>query len=288
MINPHMFMVGGTSFPSPSPIPNAPLPLSAADSGLTTAHNIIMAPPLPSSRKRPRDVCSPFSHHSPPVPFGCPSHRINLLSSPLFEQEAALLQMQQRELDSLISVHTQRLRVELEERARQQAKALAFAIRGAFATKLREKDEEIQRLAKLNWGLQERVRSLCAENQLLRGLAQSNEAAANSLRTDLERILLGTTGRVGDNIPAAAARGEEDAESCCGSNDEEEEVGGRGRRRCKACQVEWLEETSEGVVVMPCRHVFRECQRCKQGSSRQSCPVCGSQVAATLQVHLPN
>ncbi|KAI4365255.1 hypothetical protein MLD38_021254 [Melastoma candidum] len=291
----HMVMVGGTSFPAPpTPTPNS-LPFSAADSGLTTTNN------MPSSRKRSRDDCYPFPNHSPLVPFGyryhnydgsigagCASQRIKSMTTPpRFEQEAALLM--QRELDSLIAQH--RLRAELLELARQQAKALASAIRGAFATKLREKEEEIQRVAKLNWGLQERVRSLCAENQLWMGLAQSNEAAANSLRTDLERVLAGTTGGVEDNngnIPAAAAeRGDEaggDAESCCGSNEEEEEE--EERRRCKVCEG-WLEETSEGVVMMPCRHVLMQCKRCNGGSSRQSCPVCGSQITATLHVHLP-
>ncbi|KAJ1406810.1 hypothetical protein SESBI_24785 [Sesbania bispinosa] len=36
--------------------------------------------------------------------------------------------------------------------------------------------KEIEKIGKLNWALEERVKSLCMENQIWRELAQTNEA----------------------------------------------------------------------------------------------------------------
>ena len=90
--------------------------------------------------------------------------------------------------------------------------------------KMKEKDEQIQRIGKINQVLQEKLKTLYMENQLWRDLAQTNEATANSLRSNLEQVLA--------HVTDERLSVEEDAESCCGSsssnnnnnNDNEEEV----------------------------------------------------------------
>ncbi|XP_060668906.1 E3 ubiquitin-protein ligase BOI-like [Ziziphus jujuba] len=78
---------------------------------------------------------------------------------------------------------------------------MMLAIQQGITMKLKEKDDEIQRMGKLNWVLQERVRSLWVENQIWRDLAHTNEATANSLSSDLEQVLA----HVGEDRRASAA-----------------------------------------------------------------------------------
>ncbi|KAK3430354.1 hypothetical protein EUGRSUZ_E01896 [Eucalyptus grandis] len=197
-------------------------------------------------------------------------------ASPFLGQEAAFeIQRYQWEVDRLISQHTERLRLELEDRAKQQSRALLSSIHDSIVGKLREKDEEIQRLGRLNGMLQEKVKNLVMENQIWRGLAQTNEAAANSLRSNLEHAL----------ARAGCGLGDDDAESCCGSNDPGRAavalVGGvesSRRRGCRACG-----ERESSVLLLPCRHLCL-CAAC--GPSHHDCPACGSAVTASVHVNL--
>ncbi|KAK6150207.1 hypothetical protein DH2020_017732 [Rehmannia glutinosa] len=225
------------------------------DSGLT--YNI------PASRKRSRDSINQLY---------ATEKNSSVSQFPCFGGEDILPQIQnyQLEIDAIISQHTKKIRLELEERQKQQARMLAAAIGEGVMKKLKEKDEQIQRMGKLNLVLQERVKSLYVENQLWRDLAQSNEAAANSLRTNLEQVLLHVGGgnggdeRVsGGEIAGAAV--EEDVESCCGSSDDAQDKDDVGSscyndRKCKRCG-----ERESCVLLLPCRHLCL-CNVCGSGS----------------------
>ncbi|XP_016507410.1 putative BOI-related E3 ubiquitin-protein ligase 3 [Nicotiana tabacum] len=205
-----------------------------------------------------------------------------------------LLQQYQLDIDRIISHHTKKIRLELEERQKQQARALVAAIGEGVTKKLKEKDEQIQRMGKINFVLQEKVKSLYVENQLWRDLAQTNEATANSLRNNLEQVLAHVGDErlsAGGNVIGAAL--EEDVESCCGSNDhgaaaeEEEEIEGRrtlageaqDNRMCKRCG-----ERESSVLLLPCRHLCL-CSVC--GSTLlHTCPVCNSNMNATVHVNM--
>lgn len=152
------------------------------------------------------------------------------------------------------------------------------AIQEAVLKKLREKDEEIQRMGKLNWVLQERVKSLYIENQIWRDLAQSNEATANSLRYNLEQVLQANISTEDHHRHAT----EDDAESSCSSSDSGEgptAVGSTNRMMCRRCG-----QKESSVLVLPCRHLCL-CTVC--GSSLLgSCPVCNSIMDASLHVNM--
>jgi len=165
---------------------------------------------------------------------------------------------------------------------------LVKAIQEAVANKLKEKDEEIQRVGKLNWVLQERVKSLSVENQIWRELAQNNEATANSLRNNLEQVLVHVSEENRHHGGAAPA------ESSCGSNnrgreEEGEEVCGKrngnrnrndgvsGRRMCNECGVR-----ESIVLLLPCRHLCL-CTMC--GSTVHNCPLCLSGINASVHVN---
>ncbi|WZY72799.1 BOI-related E3 ubiquitin-protein ligase 1-like [Brassica napus] len=197
-------------------------------------------------------------------------------------QLVSQVQQQQTDIDLFATQQTQTLRLELEARQRTQTLSLASAVQSAFVKKLKQRDDEIVRMGKLNYVLQERVKSLYVENQTLRDLAQTNEATANTLRSNLEHVLAQV-----DEFPATAAAGgdvfrppvEEDTVSSCGSCD-----GADGgdvtavTRGCKRCG-----ERTASVLVLPCRHLCL-CTVC--GSALlQSCPVCNTVMHASVHVN---
>ncbi|OWM72751.1 BOI-related E3 ubiquitin-protein ligase 1-like [Punica granatum] len=251
-------------------------------SGLTTFNNSVPGPP----RKRSRDMINYACDGSQMAP-----QKIRLVS---VDQDIALgTRRQQSDLDRLIAQQTERMRLEVEEKVRQQSKELLTDIHEGIARKLREKDEEIQRMGKLNWVMQERIKTLCVENQLLRSLAQTSEAAANTLRSNLEQVL--AVAHVAEDrhpFSAAAAAVEEDAESCCASSssgkraakekDHRVAVAGSGSRgprgACRGCG-----KKEPCVLLLPCRHLCL-CAAC--GSVLHGCPVCGSVMTGTVHVNI--
>ncbi|XP_068320719.1 BOI-related E3 ubiquitin-protein ligase 1-like [Pyrus communis] len=253
----------------------------AADSGLT--YNNISAP-----RKRPREqLINDFNNFSVP--------QKTKISSFLDQDIAFQIQQQQSEIDHFIAQHTEKVRLELEEQRKQQSRMLVSEIQDRIVKKLKEKDEEIQRMGKLNWVLQERVKSLFAENQIWRDLAQTNEATANSLRTNLEQVLahVNDDHHAGGSCAMATALAD-DAQSCCGSNEYGWDIeavdsgnaavgggvrggSGGGDRMCKSCG-----GRESRVLLLPCRHLCL-CTMC--GSTLLNCPACNSVINASVHVN---
>ncbi|KAK7303512.1 hypothetical protein RJT34_14419 [Clitoria ternatea] len=249
-----------------------------ADSGLTYH--------IPLQRKRSRDFTAELT--------SLPAQRKNKLSphsSSFINNQDVFFQFQnhQSEIDRVLAHHTEKVRMELEEQKMRQSRMLMGAIQDAMTKKLKEKEEEIQRMGKLNWALQEKVKSLCVENQIWRELAQTNETTANYLRTNLEQVLA----HVGDERAGAGATAAvaDDAQSSCGSNcaagagDDTAAspvIGGgtesNKSRLCKNCGVR-----ESIVLLLPCRHLCL-CTMC--GSTIRNCPVCDSGMDASVHVNL--
>lgn len=246
-----------------------------SESTLTTYNNNI-----PVCRKRPRDqsinpLCFP---PSPPIaatkasaaaaPFSFLGHDISLQ-----------IQQQQLDTDRLVSHHMEKVRIEIEEKRKKRARIIMEAIEGGMMKKLQAKEDEIAKIGKLNFALEERVKSLRIENQIWRELAQSNEATANALRSNLEQVL--ASQMVKEEQLGGGGGAEDDAESCCGSGggEEDERAGEGGRSRmCRNC----LREES-CVLLLPCRHLCL-CTVC--GSNSHVCPVCKSAKSASVHVNM--
>ncbi|ESQ48735.1 hypothetical protein EUTSA_v10021066mg [Eutrema salsugineum] len=200
------------------------------------------------------------------------------------------VQHQNFDIDRLISTHVEIMRMEIEEKRKTQGRKIMEAIEQGLMKTLRAKDEEINHIGKLNLFLEEKVKSLCVENQIWRDVAQSNEATVNALRSNLQQVLAAVERNRWEEPTVA-----DDAQSCCGSNDEEGhseenmwrlagEAQDRKRKRtitstmCRSCG-----KGEASVLLLPCRHMCL-CTVC--GSSLNTCPICKSPKNASLHVNL--
>ncbi|GKB62997.1 probable BOI-related E3 ubiquitin-protein ligase 3, partial [Tanacetum coccineum] len=145
---------------------------------------------VPVSRKRSRDNNS-YSN-SQTMFLG---QDIMMFSSQIHQQHL--------EIGQFIKHHSENVRLEIEAKRRKNSRTLIAALEEGLQHQLRAKEEEIRKMMKVNHALEEKVKSMCIENQIWRELAQTNEATANALRNNLKYVL---DYKLGDD---------EDAESCC-------------------------------------------------------------------------
>ncbi|CAI9784052.1 unnamed protein product [Fraxinus pennsylvanica] len=252
-----------------------------SDSGLTYA--------APISRKRSRDAINPQS-----LDYRCGSFTF------LGEDISFQIQQQQSEIDRFIAQHMDKVRMEIEERRKRYSQRLAAAVEENVMKKLKSKEEEAEKIGKLNWALEERVKSLCVENQIWRDLAQTNEATAKTLRCHLEQVLTQVKDEKQQRhcFEDADTALIDDARSCCGSNFDEidrrecssrefvnNSIGGvnnavvnNKNRMCRRCGKE-----ESCVLLLPCRHLCL-CTVC--GSSLHTCPICNTTKNASVHVNL--
>lgn len=229
---------------------------------------------FPVCRKRRRDE---MNHH--------PLQSVNtFVGQDIWLQ---IQQQQQLEMDHFIAQHTEKMRLELQQRRKRNWKRIIMsAVEEGIVKRLKAKEQEIEKIGKLNCMLEDKVKSVCVENQIRRDLAESNEATANALRSNLEQVLL-CNHRVqyfhpnDDCLIAAAAAAAAESSWCCGSNYQDGnrlDDGGVSNRLCRNCGQE-----ESCVLVLPCRHLCL-CSLC--GSSLHTCPICKSAKNATLHVNL--
>lgn len=239
--------------------------------GTTVADSFPTKPPqlhtIPVSRKRSRGD----SIHQ----FQQIQNHLNNNFSFLGEDISLLVQYQQLEIDNFIAHHTEKIISEIEEHRKPSSRRIIAAVEDVIVKKLKAKEEELDKTVKLNSALQEKLKSLYMENQIWRDLAQSTEATANALRTNLQQVL-----RHRKMVTDVS----QDAESCCDSNTEddgeEEEDNGVNKEEmwCRKCGKE-----ESCVLLLPCRHLC-VCSVC--GSSVSVCPVCKSAKNASLVVNM--
>ncbi|XP_077210679.1 BOI-related E3 ubiquitin-protein ligase 1-like [Tasmannia lanceolata] len=256
--------------------------IPATDSGLTSN--------LSATRKWSRE------HQHPYLTVTLNKERTHVLNNPfsfLGEEAYFQIQQQQLEMDRFISHHTEKVRLELAEKRRRHGRRLFAVVEEGMMKRLKAKEEQIEKMGKLNWVLEERVKSLYVENQIWKELAQTNEATANELRSNLEQVLAQVRDERGQGLRFI----EEDAESCCDSRKEDEkeeeeedeegmkvvknlreEESNKKNRWCRNCR-----EEESCVLFLPCRHLCL-CTAC--GSTLHTCPICKSNKNASVHVNM--
>nr|KJB12785.1 hypothetical protein B456_002G036500 [Gossypium raimondii] len=188
-----------------------------SESSLTYNNNVL---PLP--RKRSRDSINPILSFPSPVQQQSNNNNGNNKTCFLGHDISFHMEQQQLDIDRIISQHMEKMRVEMEERRKRQARKIMEAIEGGVMKKLKAKEEEIEKIGKLNWALEERVKSLCVENQIWRDLAQTNEATT---RCTMHNLVAGATGKQQRRKPSPVVE------------DGSVGIAGRKKRVCCCCRV---------------------------------------------------
>ncbi|KAK9077652.1 hypothetical protein SSX86_005989 [Deinandra increscens subsp. villosa] len=240
----------------------------------------------------------------------------------LGEDVSSQIYQQQLEIDCLIAHHIENARAEIEEMRKQNSRRLIATLYDSMMNRLKTKEEEILKIGQLNWSLEEKVRSLSLENQILKELVQTNEATANALRNKLQQVLAHIQLQqqdhyhhlnLADNSAAKATVVVDDAGSQCGSNYEEDherqvvEDGGGERKvidvnginhdaccnsssrssRYGGMRSRWwcrrCGKEESCVLLLPCRHLC-VCSLCV--SSVSLCPVCNTTKSAGVHVNM--
>ncbi|KAJ0593671.1 putative transcription factor C2H2 family [Helianthus annuus] len=256
--------------------------------------------PATVSRKRSRDSSSFI-----PVPFSVQNvdskgNRVGELTF-LAGDISSQMYQQQSEIDRLIAHHTEKVRSEMEQIQKQNTMRMITAVNEAITKRLKTKEDEYLKIGRLNWTLEEKVKSLNIENQILKELVQTNEATANALRNKLQQVLAQVQQQQQQHHHF-----DSDAQSYCGSNYEEdnrqvaENDDGEGKRKvsgndenedCKTSSrygrmKRWCrrcEKEESCVLLLPCRHLC-VCTLCV--SSISFCPVCNVAKTAGVMVNM--
>lgn len=185
--------------------------------------------------------------------------------------------------DCLVAQHVERSRTEMMEGRIRFAGQVIALINDRVSKRLKAKDEEIEQLKKLNWALEEKIKTMLTENQVWQYLAQTNEATANALRANLEHVLQVQQAGLKEHKLAA----DDDAESCCGDNFEDLVVMSRSmddrtkKQQLCFCRSCCAHESS--VMLLPCRHLCL-CTSCARAAD--ACPICKCCKTGSVNVNL--
>ncbi|XP_059298278.1 probable BOI-related E3 ubiquitin-protein ligase 3 [Lycium ferocissimum] len=201
----------------------------------------------------------------------CTSHNTNPTQSVLFPQNLACQFEKQRvEVDQLITLQNERLRLALQEQRKQQVALILRNYESKAQFLLKQKDEEIAKAANRSKELEDFLKRIEMENQTWQRIAKENAAIVLSLNNTIEQLkenaCLSTNGGVGD------------AESCCDVPPMEDNVQASQQTRkmmCKSCN-----SSKSCMVFLPCRHLS-SCRDCDP--FLHSCPVCNVEKKASIE-----
>ncbi|ERN06388.1 probable BOI-related E3 ubiquitin-protein ligase 3 [Amborella trichopoda] len=222
----------------------------------------------------------------PPTGTGHPS-------SPFTQEVMASLYQQNEEIDALIRLQSEKIRLGLEEKRQRHFRALLSVLEQQIWKRLKEKETELENVSRRNAELEEKVRQMSLENQIWQHAARNNESMVSNLKSSLEQVLSQNMNMAGQTkegygdseANTAIAAGADDAQSSCynGGMDSEarafkENQELKHRRTCKICR-----KSEISILLLPCRHLCL-CKDCE--SKFDVCPLCNSRKNASLQIHL--
>ncbi|GLJ21344.1 hypothetical protein SUGI_0392540 [Cryptomeria japonica] len=195
----------------------------------------------------------------------------------------AQMQRHQEEIDQLITMHNEKIRIAVEEKRQRHNRVLVAALEEGILRRLEGKDAELEKASRKNAELEERLKQLSVESQIWQNVAKNNESIANTLRANLEQVLVQTREQSREGRGDSEA---EDAQSCCHDSDADdahsrtlrENIELKEQRICRVCR-----SNSCCILLLPCRHLCV----CKDCDTRlENCPLCKSTKNASVQVYM--
>ncbi|KAK9690747.1 hypothetical protein RND81_09G151600 [Saponaria officinalis] len=236
------------------------------------------------------------------------SENDNQMSLSVSKSLSEQLEKQGHEIDRLIVLQNERLKLALQEQRKQQLRLIMKNLEAKAMRLLKQKDNEIAFATKKIIELQEIMRKMEVENQTWQSIASQNEAMVFSLSNTLEQLQqqLRQQQQQQQSCSSSSSNVVDDVESCCDFLDNNEkrntrkvetyeglvaETGEnrgvfgfqnekptkttRGLLLCKVCN-----SRNANVLLLPCRHMCC-CKVCDE--LVHVCPLCKSSKMASIE-----
>ncbi|PKU72845.1 hypothetical protein MA16_Dca013639 [Dendrobium catenatum] len=219
-------------------------------------------------------VVPPALFRSPVLPVISTGLHLALSDKKQLHQElTALLNPQKDEIDQFLLAQREQLRRELADRRQQYSLTFVAAVKEFVGNKLREKDAEVDRAARLLAELEDWLSHLLAKSTAWQAKAMANQAVATSLHAQLQKAA----------ASAAHANDERRGESL--AEDARSEYVDPERKQapellCRSCH-----RRQAAVVIIPCRHLCL-CLECHSGGDGKRCPICGCVRTGSVHIFL--
>ncbi|XP_071937628.1 probable BOI-related E3 ubiquitin-protein ligase 3 [Coffea arabica] len=181
------------------------------------------------------------------------------------------------QIDQLIRNQGEHFKCVLAEMQRRQYDAVVHEAEEKAAKKVKEKELELNQVARKILGYEHREALFQKENQLLQSKLKYLEDTNASLRAALQEALL-RGGKAEETGGSSEVQQDEAESSHVGRHRLAEEVEPI-KLACRACG-----KRVATVMTWPCRHVST-CTRCDE--TTKACPVCGSIKTTSVEVRLP-
>ncbi|CAN1824613.1 Probable BOI-related E3 ubiquitin-protein ligase 3 [Linum perenne] len=203
-----------------------------------------------------------FASNTPPLP----NNNNNILLSQTTPSTSTslhdYLHLQRQELDALLHLQNERMRMALQEQRKQQIAILLKGMEVRATSIVRRKQDDLAHAATKKAELESSLRRAEADKDTWRRLAMHKEAAVVELNRQLELV----KERLMEGRAASAV---DDAESFAGGE-------GSGKGGCRRCG-----DGEACMVFLPCRHLC-SCKDCE--AFLGACPVCTCIKEGSLEV----
>ncbi|KAL0739454.1 hypothetical protein Bca4012_015664 [Brassica carinata] len=173
------------------------------------------------------------------------------------------MEKQRQEIDQFIRIQSERLRYALQEQRKQETETILRTMKTKALVLMAQKEEEMSRALSKNIELENLLRKMETENQTWQRMAHENEAMVASLNSTLEQVRE-RAATCSDDATAA-----EDEGSFCGGGDGDGFPGKKINSCCWNCG----SSGETRVLFLPCRHLCC-CTGCEAGLVL--CPICGT------------